>query len=300
MISITVKRRTAMRQSRAFTLIELLVVIAIIAILMAILMPALRKAKEQAQSSVCQGNLKGFSLAVAMYAQDNDDAFPDSDMCYFYTGAQLPGETVGNHIHRRWCNGEVNLERRPELAGEFFRYLKDVRGLICPTFKGLAKNKDIRMSKDVQFATNISSGVTDYDPWHNYTQNGYLGPKKADAQRTGIIQKTMQAKDPANLFVFADEGPYTQTGWNGTGLNDTRLYVIFGSATTIDAMKRFRSKRNITPGPDGTYGQFTDIIAGFHNAPSGNVVAGKGNVSFADGHVAPVAREDSFAVAWPK
>ena len=35
------------------------------AVLMAVLMPALRKAKEQAQSSVCQGNLKGFSLAVA-------------------------------------------------------------------------------------------------------------------------------------------------------------------------------------------------------------------------------------------
>ena len=129
-----------MRHSRAFTLIELLVVIAIIAILMAVLMPALRKAKEQGQGAVCKGNLKGFSLAVAMYAQDNDDALPDSDMCYFYTGNQLPGETVSNHIHRRWCNGEVNLKRRPELAGAFFRYLADVRGLICPTFKGLAKN----------------------------------------------------------------------------------------------------------------------------------------------------------------
>jgi len=110
----------------------------------------------------------------------------------------------------------------------------------------------------------------------------------------------MQAKDPANLFVFADEGPYTQAGWNSTGLNDTRLYAIFGSAAAIEQMKRFKSKWNITPGPEGTYGQLTDVIAGFHGAPSGNVVAGKGNVSFADGHVAPVSRDDTFAVSWPK
>ncbi len=57
---------------------------------MAVLMPALRKAKEQGQSSVCKGNLKGFSLAVAMYAQDNDDQFPDSDVCYFYGAQRYP------------------------------------------------------------------------------------------------------------------------------------------------------------------------------------------------------------------
>ncbi len=61
-----------MSKSRAFTLIELLVVIAIIAILMGILMPALKKARNQAQSSACQGNLKNFTLAVQMYGQDYD------------------------------------------------------------------------------------------------------------------------------------------------------------------------------------------------------------------------------------
>ena len=291
-----------MRNQRAFTLIELLVVIAIIAILMAILMPALQKAKEQAQSSSCQGNLKGFSLAVPMYAQDNDDKFPDSDMCYFRSASALPGEglTGSQALHRRWCNGNVNLKKHPEFGGEFFKYLGDVRGLICPTFKGLAKHRDQQISKNVQFATGIATGVDNYDPWHNYTQNGYLGPKKSDIQRTGIVQKTGQVKQPSELIVFADEGPYVETGYNATGLNDTRLYVIFGSQKAIDQMKIFRSKYNITTGPDGTYGQFTDVIAGFHNAPSGNVVAGKGNCSFADGHVAPVSRLDSFAVAWPK
>jgi prepilin-type N-terminal cleavage/methylation domain-containing protein/prepilin-type processing-associated H-X9-DG protein len=291
-----------MKRNRAFTLIELLVVIAVIAVLMGILMPALQKAKEQGQTAVCQGNLKGYTLATAMYAQDNDDEYSDSDVCYFYTVGDLPGEglTGSQAVHRRWCNGNVNLKRRPELSGEFFKYLVNVKSVICPTFKRLAKNKDQHISGDVKFDNDIATGVDYYDPWHNYTQNGYLGPKKANAERSGVVQKTMQTKDPATVFVFADEGPYTETGWNTQGLNDTRLYVIFGSATARDAMKRFRNKNNIKPGPDGNYGTFVDIIAGYHYAPSGNVIAGKGNCTFADGHVAPVKREDSFAVAWPK
>jgi hypothetical protein len=42
-------------------------------------------------------------------------------------------------------------------------------------------------------------------------------------------------------------------------------------------MRTYKNKWNIRAGPEGNYGTFTDIIAGFHNAPSGNVVAGRGN-----------------------
>ncbi len=59
-----------------FTLIELLVVIAIIAMLAALLLPALSAARERARRTTCMNNLRQFSLAYEMYAEDYFEKFP--------------------------------------------------------------------------------------------------------------------------------------------------------------------------------------------------------------------------------
>jgi len=64
------------RAQRAFTLVELLVVIAIIAVLMSILLPALRRVREQVKRTVCANQVRQQSVALLMYAQQNDGKMP--------------------------------------------------------------------------------------------------------------------------------------------------------------------------------------------------------------------------------
>ena len=67
-----------MNSRRAFTVIELLVVIAIIAILAALLLPALSKAKQRAWTTSCNSNLHQIGLGMRMFADDNDQYYPES------------------------------------------------------------------------------------------------------------------------------------------------------------------------------------------------------------------------------
>ena len=74
------RKRKSSRNSLLFTLIELLVVIAIIAILAGMLLPALNKAKQAAQSTKCQGNLKNLGSAAHAYADDYNDYVARADL----------------------------------------------------------------------------------------------------------------------------------------------------------------------------------------------------------------------------
>ncbi len=61
---------------RGFTLVELLVVMAIISVLAAMLLPVLSKARNEARTVICIGNLKQGGVAFTMYASDYDGLLP--------------------------------------------------------------------------------------------------------------------------------------------------------------------------------------------------------------------------------
>ncbi|HPC93297.1 MAG TPA: type II secretion system protein [Sedimentisphaerales bacterium] len=283
-----------MRKSKAFTLIELLVVIAVIAVLMGILIPALGKARELAQGAACKGNLKNYTIAMAMYLDDNDRRFAEPQRCYFSQLTPYPVEAgISEYLHLRWCNGDIELKSHPEYGGMMARYLGDARAFICPTFKNLA----VRHSDD-QFFLAYGKNVKNYEPWYNYTMNAYLGSARSDVQETRVLKDT-DVKHPATTFSFAEESAIVDTAYNMSGLNDT--FMAPGSDTMVKSWfsQTGGDLRRIIPGPEGV-GQFWDVIAGFHHAPSGDKLGGRGNCAFLDGHVEAFSRAETFYYAYPK
>ena len=62
-----------MQRNRGFTIIELLVVVSIIALLVGILLPAIGKARDQAQLTRSQANVKQLVTADATYGAEWND-----------------------------------------------------------------------------------------------------------------------------------------------------------------------------------------------------------------------------------
>lgn len=87
-----------------FTLIELLVTISIIAILMAIIVPAAAAARETAQQTMCQSNLRQLGLSWSMYTEEYR-AFPVAE----------DDRTAGDSWARsrvRWSWGGTGVDER--------------------------------------------------------------------------------------------------------------------------------------------------------------------------------------------
>jgi len=293
-----------MHRTTAFTLIELLVVISVIAVLMAIIMPALSKAREGGMATVCKGNMKGYSFALQMYLQDNDDKFLDPWALYFPRTGTYPDE--GGNPQNRWCNGAMDLNQFPERGGPFFKsYLKSAKAYICPTFKRHAMSffGQTTISETVSFANKFGTPAL-YKPWYNYSMNAYLGPRGA-AALDGQFAKAGQVKHPGELVVFVEESCFLDKGFNDQGINDTYMRPLpMSNDGHVDAESAIRSRGGrwaVKPGPapEGV-GTFADIIAGLHHAPSGNPVAGRGTCVFLSGQVEARNRMDTFGLLWPK
>lgn len=165
-----------MRPQRGFTLIELLVVIAIIAILAAILFPVFANARKKSEQAACLAHQKQIGLAVMMYVQDFDQAYPPA------------GEGTGAN---------------PNWAERVNPYVKSLELFTCPT-GGIAYNyirRSFGLSRQAADQLYAIYGV------RNFSANAYviawLNPPYPRAG-PGRIRYDADIEQPSQSIMFSE------------------------------------------------------------------------------------------------
>ena len=235
-------------RTSGFTLVELLVVIAVIAILAAMLLPVLSAAKKRAAQATCVNNLKQLGLGMKMYVDDNDDTFPG-----------IASGLYGYHSED-WIYWRTNAALYPSF--EKSPIVSQVTSANRSLFRCPLDRSDV---------ARLSQADALNGPYlYSYSFNGYgLDANNHNFGMSSVVDassgspvaylfKETRVNNPSQKIMLAEE-PGSTAGWgspDGSIINDGRW----------------------VPGPlTGLSGDSLTIRHG-----------GKADVTFSDGHVAPV------------
>ena len=193
---------TAPRGGGGFTLIEVLVVIAIISLLASILFPVFAKARESGRRSACLSNQRQVGMAILLYAQDNEELFP-------------------NGLNR---NGATRIWPVEGWAGQCAAYIRNPRLLACLSDDTSARATN---ASDQVVSYAMNSGLVGYADSDAPIPPGIaLGSLSAPARTVLLFEVAGVTANSADPFEGA--GPRGTVGTNfsaaGNGL-DNRLYA---------------------------------------------------------------------------
>ena len=238
--------------SRGFTLIELLVVITIVAILAALLLPTIGMVKASAKQRVCANGLRQFAMAMIQYANERDGFTPTTWM--------VKGQE----------NGFIDVYFESDVvksgggANTTSSFLADAATFSkCPEVRAyyLAQGRA---------TMGLSGNAAAYAPLYGISTYVPLNASSAFTSATGnnLNQLSTIAKPSRTGFMFCGDAQWqTASGIDG-GL---RRYPQFPH----------RSQLGFVVQPTGSAGT---------QRPA--ALDGSCNVSYFDGHVAPMRLKD--------
>lgn len=234
---------------RAFTLIELLVVIAIIALLLSIITPSLSKARDIANRTMCQTNVKQLTLGFLIYSQINN---------------KLPLNTRGSWY---WDISYLTTDYLIEQAGA------DRKTFYCPSHKS-------KPTTDDRFWR--------YSEWTGTPAVPPSGPEPSNViLRKNLYRTTsyffLVDMEPPSVRAF-----YPQNGTAGesvklaqktSDIRNTGSYVLIADGMISDSNARSANFAELIGGAWGKYGLTSNSChIDRRNQPAGS------NIGYADGH----------------
>lgn len=261
----------AMDAKRAFTIWELLCIIAIIALLIAFFMPALVRVRSYSTETICQSYLRQYSRMGLLYLEDNDGFFPKEASEWLYTKASISkAHPIGCRWHDRAMapSGEIMLTSQ-QYQGKMWSYIGYITSRPCPTFRRFAKTRGCENPEH--------NDRLDIVPQYSYTMNGYLGT----TQEGGVLRES-EVRNPSEVFFFAEENSWSVRP-------DHPEFPARWLTAPLSTKALDDTVLLIRPTP-----QAGDCFATYHNAPSGDLNRGYGNVAFIDGHVETIRARDQL------